>query len=67
MQFVLQQGFIHKPLNFDAALILNSFHAVCSPNTCKGVFNPNVTTFQLSHIVLSVCTYMCTLVLFITK
>ena len=23
--------------------------SVCSPNICKGVFNPNVTTFQLSY------------------
>ena len=34
---------------------------VCSPNTCKGVFNSNVTAFRLSPIVLRVYT----LVLFI--
>ena len=45
-----------KPIS----LIQVSFKPVCSPNTCKSVFNPNVT-FQLSQIVGRVCT----LVLFI--
>ena len=28
---------------------------MCSPNTCRGVFNPNVTTFQLSQIAARIC------------
>ena len=40
MQFVLEGGSIDKPLTFDVGLI-----PVCSPNACKGVFNPNVTIF----------------------
>ena len=45
MQFVLELGSIDKPLTFDVGLIQLSFIPVCSPNTCKGVFNPNVTIF----------------------
>ena len=39
-------GTIDKPLTFDVHLIQLSFIPVCSPNACKGVFNPNVTIFQ---------------------
>ena len=46
--------YIAKPLNFDVALIQLSL-PVCSPNTCRGVFNQNVTTLQLSQIVPRVC------------
>ena len=41
MKLVLQPGSIDKLLTFDVGLI-----PVCSPNACKGVFNPNVTIFQ---------------------
>ena len=43
MQLVLEQGSIDSPLTFDVGLI---FIPVCSPNACKGVFNPNVIIFQ---------------------
>ena len=34
-------------LTFDVGLIqLSNFVPVCSPNTCRGVFNPNVAIFQ---------------------
>ena len=46
MQLVLERGSIDKPLTFDVGLIQSVFIPVCSPNTCKDVFNPNVTTFQ---------------------
>ena len=47
MQLVLERGSIDKTLTFDVGLIQLSFHTpVCSPNTCKGVFSPNVTTFH---------------------
>ena len=50
---------IDQPLSFDVTSIQLSFHT--SVFTFKGVFNPNVTTFQLSQIAVRVCT----LVLFI--
>ena len=45
------------PPTFDVGLIQLSFHTVCSPNTCKGDFNPNVT-FQLGQIALRACTLL---------
>ena len=52
MQFVLDRGSIHKPLTFDFGLYNSVFIPVCSPNACKGVFNPNVTIFQSNTLVL---------------
>ena len=45
IQPVLERGSIDIPLTFDVGLIQLSFIPVCSPNTCKCVFNPNVTIF----------------------
>ena len=36
----------NKALTFGVGSIKLSFCTICSLNTCKGVFNPNVTTFQ---------------------
>ena len=50
MQLVLEQGSIDNPLNFDVALIQLDFHtSAFSPDTCKGIFNPNFITFQISQ------------------
>ena len=46
MQLVLEQGSIDKPMTFDVGLKQLVFIPVCSPNACKGVFNPNVTIFR---------------------
>ena len=43
MQIVLERSFIDKPMNFDDALIQLSFYASVSCNTCKDVFNLNVS------------------------
>ena len=61
MQPVLERGSIDKTLTFDVGLIQLSFIPVCSPNTCKGVFNPNVPLFQ------SNCTEGLTLLLFLVN
>ena len=45
MQLVLERCYIDEPLTFDVGSI-QLIIPLCSPNTCKGVFNPNVATFQ---------------------
>ena len=46
MQNVLKQTFALVQYN-------SVFVPLCSPNTCKGVFNPNVTTFQSNCVYFS--------------